>query len=73
MEDHFNDIAVLPFKKISRKKNLRQKIIPSLTPGSSKKMKDEPGNSHETKIGFDKWIMPPEAEGYIKCPRHDFL
>jgi hypothetical protein len=22
---------------------------------------------------LDEWTMPPQAEGYIKCARHDFL
>ena len=24
-------------------------------------------------LPFDKWNLPPQAEGYIKCSKHDFL
>ncbi|MEI9810288.1 MAG: hypothetical protein WDO16_21795 [Bacteroidota bacterium] len=24
-------------------------------------------------IPFELWIMPPQEEGYIKCPKFDFL
>jgi hypothetical protein len=24
-------------------------------------------------LSFEKWNLPPQPEGYIKCGRHDFL
>lgn len=74
MENPCHDIEVLPLRKARRKKNLLRKTIPPLSPGNSKKAKDKPdNNAGKTKIPFDKWIMPSEPEGYIKCPRYDFL
>ena len=73
MEDRSHDIEVLPPRKTWRKKILLPKRIPSLSPVKSKKIKAKKDNAVKPKPIFDKWIMPPEPEGYIKCPRYDFL
>ena len=72
MKDHFDDIEVLPPKKVWRKRNLLH-TIPPPSVRNSKKENGEINNSCESKIRFDKWIMPTQPEGYLKCPRYDFL
>ena len=29
--------------------------------------------SGKIKTHFNKWILPPQPQAYIKCPRYDFL
>lgn len=74
MTEYAADIKVLPLFKTTRKKS----VLPAIkTPAPpvvypSKKV-NETGKANEKEIPFEKWIMPPQPDGYLQCPRHDFL
>ena len=74
MIDYLENIEVLNVKLVPEKP-ISLKKIPISFPdiNISGKVKDEENKNEETVIPFDKWIMPPQPEGYIKPLLYDCL
>jgi hypothetical protein len=70
-----DDIDVIPYKKVLRKKS--EIRINSFSLPGSKKVKNIPQikNWHDPEGGFpmNKWIMPLQLQRYLKYSDHDLL
>ena len=69
-----NDIPVIPFKKIVRRKREARPAGYSLS--ASNELRYIPLKStadEKEEFPMHKWIMPPEPQRYLKYPNHDFL
>jgi len=61
-------------KKVRKTESLRKPAIVIPVKTRVKRYYHKPdGPEHQPDFPFDEWTMPPQAEGYIKCARHDFL
>ncbi len=56
-----------------RKRNQPTRKVPSFTIVHKKVTEQEAVQSQESTIPYDKWIMPPQPEGYLKCSGHNFF
>jgi hypothetical protein len=69
------EIQVTPFRKL-RKKNLRQvkTVLDPTLPGKLIALYKKKINlPEEPELPFDKWIMPPQPQGYLKCYRYEWF
>ena len=73
MTEYAADIKILPRKTIRRKSVLSAIKIPALPVVYPSKKVNEISKANKKEIPFEKWIMPPQPEGYLKCPGHDFF
>lgn len=74
MIDYSDNIDAVKIKPIRKKKNPFKQAITSVSIlNKPEKCKDEKREEEETVIPFDKWIMPPQPEGYMKYPPHDLF
>jgi len=71
--DDLEDIEVLPVKKLRKKQAPLRNTIQSSTIGKSINESHKTSQADELNIHFTKWIMPPQMQAYIKCPRYDFF
>jgi hypothetical protein len=70
--EHLEDIEVSTAKKRWKKKARLTNTIQS--PGIDSIKEDHKTNkADEINIHFNKWVMPPQPQAYIKCSRYDFL
>jgi len=70
--EHLEDIEVSTAKKRWKKKvrltnTIQSPVIDSINEDHKTNKADE------ITIHFNKWVMPPQPQAYIKCPRYDFL
>ncbi len=73
MIEYSEDIEVLPVKKLLDKKIQIINTIQLQAIGNSIKKADKTNQADEINSHFSKWLMPPQPEAYIKCPRYDFF
>ena len=71
----YDDISLIPYKKVSRKKQELRTNIFSLSASKGIKIIPKIKVQPDADEGFpmDKWIMPLQPERYIKCSDNDFL
>lgn len=71
-EDIATDIATTSFTPARTKNSSPGKVI-AFTIVKKKVPKARPFKSQEIKVPYEKWSMPPQPEGYLKCRENDFL
>ena len=72
MIEYLEYIEVPPVKKTWKKRALLTNTIQSPVIDSIKEY-HKTNKADEIITHFAKWVMPPEPQAYIKCPRYDFL
>lgn len=61
-------------KRVRKTEPLRKPAIVIPVKTRIKRVYQKPDQpEYKPDLPFDEWTMPPQAEGYIKCARHDFL
>ena len=73
MIEYLEDIEVLPVKKAWEKKAPLTSEIKLPAIDKSKKEDNRINKADEIITHFNKWVMPPQPQAYIKCPRYDFF
>ncbi len=73
MIEYSEDIEVLPVKQLLEKEIQVTNTIRLQAIDSSIKKEDKTNQTDEIITHFNKWLMPPQPEEYIKCPRYDFF
>jgi protein involved in polysaccharide export with SLBB domain len=71
--EYSEDIEVLPIKQVFEKKIQVLNTIQLPVIGHSIKKGYKTNEAAEIIIHFNKWVMPPQPQAYIKCPRYDFF
>ncbi|MGZ8558572.1 MAG: hypothetical protein ACXWWC_09575 [Chitinophagaceae bacterium] len=73
MIDYSEDLEVLPVKQLLDKKIQVTNTIRLQAFGHSIKMEDKTNQADEIITHFNKWLMPPQPQGYLKSRRYDFF
>ena len=71
--DYSEELEVLPLKQLLDKKIQITNTIQLETFANSIKREDKTNQADEIIIHFNKWLMPPQPQGYLKSPRYDFF
>ena len=73
MIEYLEDIEVSPVKKAWKKNAPLTNTIQSPAMDTPIKESDKTNNADEIINDFNKWVMPPQPQAYLKCPRYDFF
>ena len=73
MIEYLQDIETLPVKEMWEITSLLTNAIHLTAMDKLLKESDAANKADELKISFNKWVMPPQQQAYIKCRRYDFF
>ena len=73
MIEYLQEIETLPVEEMWEITSLLTSAIHLKAVGKLTKEDDATNKADEIKTSFNKWIMPPQQQAYIKCRRYDFF
>ena len=73
MIEYLQDIETLPVEEMWEITSLLANAIQLTAMDKLMKEDDATNKADEIKTAFNKWVMPPQQQAYIKCRRYDFF
>lgn len=71
--EYLQDIETLPFEEMWEITSLLTNAIQLPAMDKLLKESDAANKADEIITSFNKWVMPPQQQAYIKCRRYDFF